>query len=180
MALVRAEAVTSMKSSIRKPWRRAYTPRPHGPGRGAPGPGGTRPQVHRALRARPCESTGVCGPVHPIGAWGGGDRSSKVQRTLLRRSADHDEGVRVNGRGVHRAGSGSRLRALYGLCVREERSTDIRLRESPIRNPGRAEVGVVRARQPRESGRSVPAGRRPTSASAFADLQSIAKGNRRM
>ena len=37
-------------------------------------------------------------------------------------------------------------RAISGPCVREERCTDIRGRESPIRNLGHAEVGVVRAR----------------------------------
>ena len=68
-----------------------------------------------------------------------------------------------------------------GPCVREERSTDIRRCKSPIRNWGRAEAGVLRAPRPRESGRTVLAGRRrPRSASAFADLQSIARGNRRM
>ena len=100
------------------------------------------------------------------------DHSVDIQVSGLRRKIEDDpkrpaliETVRSGG---------------YGPCVREERSTDIRLRESPIRNLGRAEVGVVRARQPRGSGRSVPAGRRPTSASAFAQLQSIARGNRRM
>ena len=67
-----------------------------------------------------------------------------------------------------------------GPCVREERSTDIRRCKSPIRNWGRAKAGVLSARRPRESGRTVPAGHRPRSASAFADLQSTARGNRRM
>ena len=66
----------------------------------------------------------------------------------------------------------------YGPCVREERSTDISLRENPIRNSGRAEAEVLRrARRPRESSRSVPAGYHSRSASAFAELQSIAKEN---
>ena len=115
------------------------------------------------------------------------------------------EGVGI---GLGAAGAGN------GPCVREERSTDIRRCKSPIRNWGRAEVGVLRGDglgKPRRlwaprnsvmiawsrssrwkqramssspiasgSGRTVPAGRRPRSASAFAELQSIAKENRRM
>ena len=68
-----------------------------------------------------------------------------------------------------------------GPCVREERSTDIGRCKSPIRNWGRAEAGILHARRPRKSGRTVPAGRRRArSASAFAHLQSIARDNRRM
>ena len=37
-----------------------------------------------------------------------------------------------------------RQRVVQGPCVREERSTDIRRCKSPIRNWGRAEVGVLR------------------------------------
>ena len=84
---------------------------------------------------------------------------------------------------MHLEGSGIEPWSVPGTgpCVRAERSTDIRRCKSPIRNWDRAKAGVLRARRPRESGRTVPAGRRrPRSASAFAELQSIARGNRRM